>query len=129
VGWISRLGNDEFGLYIRNSIRGEGVDTSHVIFDSKKPTAVFFKEKQVNADSKIFYYRKDSAASMIRPSDIDELYVSKAKIFHLTGITPALSDTCYKTVFRAIELARKHGLTIVFDPNIRLKLWSKSKVK
>ncbi|RUQ32459.1 bifunctional 4-hydroxy-2-oxoglutarate aldolase/2-dehydro-3-deoxy-phosphogluconate aldolase [Peribacillus cavernae] len=43
---MSRLGNDEFGLFVRNFIRGAGVDTSHVKFDEYNQTAVLFKESQ-----------------------------------------------------------------------------------
>ena len=129
VGWISRLGNDEFGLYIRNFIRGEGVDTSRVIFDQENPTAVFFKENKPNQDPNVYYYRKQSAASAMKPSDLDEEYFKQAKYLHITGVTPALSDSCKATIFRAIELAKKHNQTIVFDPNIRLKLWSKAEAK
>ncbi|MFM1652650.1 sugar kinase [Brevibacillus sp. B_LB10_24] len=123
AGWISRLGSDEFGLYVRNFIRGEGVDTSRVIFDDQYPTAVFFKERQVQKESNIYYYRKLSAASRMMPEDLDESYIRQAKILHVTGITPALSDSCEQTLQRGIEIARSHGLQITFDPNIRLKLW------
>ena len=41
-GWISRLGTDEFGREILRTIRGEGVDTSRVIQDSRAQTGVFF---------------------------------------------------------------------------------------
>jgi len=129
VGWISRLGDDEFGLFTRDFIRGEGVDTSKVTFDPKFPTAVFFKERQAAHDPKIYYYRKGSAASQMTPEDLDEQYIASAKYLHITGITPALSDSCKETVLAAIELARKNGLTIVFDPNIRLKLWSKEEAR
>ncbi|HJV46653.1 MAG TPA: sugar kinase [Bacillota bacterium] len=125
VGWFSRLGNDEFGLYIRNYVRGEGVDTSRVIFDESYPTAVFFKERQMGSDPKIYYYRKGSAASQMKPNDVDEAYINQAKFLHLTGITPALSHSCMDTVFHTIKIAKKNGVTVVFDPNIRLKLWSK----
>jgi 2-dehydro-3-deoxygluconokinase len=125
VGWISRLGDDEFGLYIRNFIRGEGVNTDQVLFDEINPTAVFFKERNIGQESKVYYYRKGSAASHMQPSDLNEAYISKAKYLHITGITPALSESCKNTLNKAISLARKHGLIIVFDPNIRLKLWSK----
>lgn len=125
AGWISRLGNDEFGLYVRNYIRGEGVDTSRVVFDDSHPTAVFFKERQVGQEPKVFYYRKGAAASHMAPDDLDESYMAQAKFLHLTGITPALGATCKDTIYRAIEIAKKHRLTVTFDPNIRLKLWSK----
>ncbi|GGE24444.1 2-dehydro-3-deoxygluconokinase [Marinithermofilum abyssi] len=129
AGWISRLGKDEFGLYVRNFIRGEGVDTSRVIFDAAYPTGVFFKERRPMKESKIYYYRKESAASRLRPDDLDEEYIAKAGFLHITGITPALSDSNKETVYHAIRLARRHGLTVVFDPNIRLKLWSEERVR
>ncbi|SDL82432.1 sugar kinase [Sediminibacillus halophilus] len=124
TGWISRLGNDEFGLFVRNFIRGEGVDTSNVTFDEELPTAVFFKEKPAAGDPKIYYYRKLSAASELSPDDLNEEYIKQAAFLHVTGITPALSDTCKQTVLEAIRLAKANGLKVVFDPNLRLKLWS-----
>lgn len=129
VGWISRLGEDEFGLYVRHFIRGEGVDTSRVILDDRLPTGVFFKERQVAQDPNIYFYRKGSAASHMTPKELDAEYIAQAKYLHLTGILPALSISCRQTTYRAIELARKHGLKVVFDPNIRLKLWSKEEAK
>lgn len=125
VGWVSRLGEDDFGLYVRNFIRGEGVDTSEVRFDKNYQTAVFFKERKNGDEPKVFYYRKNSAASYMTPSDLNEEYIAKAKFLHITGITPALSESCKATIYHAIKLAKKHNVKIVFDPNIRLKLWSK----
>lgn len=129
VSWMSRLGNDEFGLFIRNFIRGEGVDTSHVVFDENHPTAVFFKERQALQESKVYYYRQGSAASFMTPADLNEAHIAQAKFLHITGITPALSSTCRDMVYRAIELAKSHRVTVVFDPNIRLKLWSKEEAR
>ncbi len=73
VGWISKLGNDEFGLYIRNIIRGEGVDTSQVLFDDHHQTGVFFKERAIDRDPNIYYYRHQSAASTLSPDDWSKL--------------------------------------------------------
>ncbi|WP_019122589.1 sugar kinase [Brevibacillus massiliensis] len=129
VGWVSRLGDDEFGLYIRNYIRGEGVDTSRVVFDATHPTAVFFKERQAGGDPKVYYYRRGSAASRMTPADLDAAYIAKARFLHLTGITAALSPSCRDTLYRAIEIARSHRLTVVFDPNIRLKLWPREEAR
>ena len=68
-------------------------------------------------------YRRGSAASRLTPNDLDEEYIAKAKYLHITGITPALSRSCQETIFAAIAMARRHGVKIVFDPNLRLKLW------
>jgi len=124
VGWFSKLGNDPFGRYIHKFVRGEGVDTSRCIYTDEAPTGVFFKEKRSPTDIKVYYYRKQSAASLLSPDDLDEDYIARAKFLHLTGITPALSLSCRAAVFKAMEIAKKHHVKIVFDPNIRLKLWT-----
>ncbi|MEC5186919.1 sugar kinase [Geobacillus thermodenitrificans] len=124
VGWFSKLGNDPFGRYIHKFVRGEGVDTSRCIYTDEAPTGIFFKEKRSSTDIKVYYYRKQSAASLLSPDDLDEGYIGRAKFLHLTGITPALSLSCREAVFKAIEIAKKYKVKIVFDPNIRLKLWT-----
>jgi len=125
VGWFSKLGNDEFGKYIKTTIRGEGVDVSRVKVDLKKSTGILFKERSINPNPNVYYYRKDSAASNLQPEDLDVSYIKSAKILHITGITPALSKQCRQTVFKAIEIAKENNMLVSFDPNIRFKLWTK----
>ncbi|MEQ6389029.1 sugar kinase [Bacillaceae bacterium S4-13-58] len=129
VGWFSKLGDDPFGRFVLKSIRGEGVDTSSVLFTSEAPTGLLFKEQLSPEDVNVYYYRKNSSASLISPDDLNEEYIAQAKIVHITGITPALSGSCYKAVMKAIEIAKKNDNLIVFDPNLRLKLWSKERAK
>ncbi|MFJ5621611.1 sugar kinase [Peribacillus loiseleuriae] len=122
TGWVSRVGRDELGKRILASIRGEGVDTSFVKEDENAKTGLFLKERTTADSARVFYYRHQSAASKMMPADLDESYIAKAKFLYITGITPALSESCKDTVFHAIELAEKNGLKIVFDPNIRTTL-------
>ena len=124
VGWFSKLGDDEFGRYIQTTIRGEGVDVSKVIFEPGKKTGILFKERFMHSNPNVYYYRKCSAASTLKPEELDESYISDAKILHITGITPALSESCKKTLFKAIEIAKRNNVLVSFDPNIRLKLWN-----
>lgn len=129
AGWMSRLGDDEFGKKIRSFIRGEGVDTSQAVFDETADTGLFFKEKLTPGEWRVKYYRQDSAASRMKPGDVDESYIAGAKYLHVTGITPALSESCYETVLTAIDYAKKHDVTVVFDPNLRRKLWPDNKAR
>jgi len=129
TGWFSRLGNDEFGRYIQNTVRGEGVDVSRLRFDDEASTGILFKERFSSENPSVYYYRKGSAASRLSPEDIDEEYVKDTRIIHVTGITPALSESARETVFRVLEIARGNGITVSFDPNIRLKLWSLEEAK
>ncbi|PRX32487.1 5-dehydro-2-deoxygluconokinase [Orenia metallireducens] len=123
TGWISKLGADPHGEYINSFIRGEGVDTSQVKFTSKAMTGLYFKERSVLHEVKAYYYRHISAASQMSPADLSEDYIAQAKYLHLTGITPALSDSCHQTILRAIEIAKENDVKVSFDPNLRLKLW------
>ncbi|MBU3184937.1 sugar kinase [Clostridium estertheticum] len=125
VGWFSKLGDDEFGRYIQSTIRGEGVDVSRVIFEPGKNTGILFKERFMHSNPNVYYYRKGSAASDLKAEELDESYIKDAKILHITGITPALSESCRKTLFKAIEVAKANKVLVSFDPNIRLKLWTK----
>jgi len=122
-GWFGRLGSDPLGRYILKQIRGEGVDVSRAALDEHAPTGLIIREI-VNGRSSVYYYRRGSAASRMRPEDLDEAYISGAKMLHITGITPALSPGCRDTVMEAVRIARKHGVKVVFDPNLRLKLWT-----
>jgi 2-dehydro-3-deoxygluconokinase len=124
AGWISRVGDDELGRAILLRLRGEGVDVSRATADSVAPTGVMIRERREVGPIQVAYYRRGSAASRLSPSDLDEAYIRQAKALHLTGITPALSESCRAAVFAAAEIARAAGVPVVLDPNLRLKLWS-----
>lgn len=124
AGWISRVGDDEFGRYVLAQIRGEGVDVSQVRVDPEAPTAVYFKERRTMGGGAVYYYRRGSAASRLGPGDLDPAYIQRARVFLGSGITPALSPSCREALYEGIRLAKEAGALIVFDPNLRLKLWS-----
>lgn len=123
VGWFGRLGKDPFGHMIRKSLLGEGVDVSRAVFSDDGPTGLMIRENVAGVSS-VFYYRKYSAASLMRPDHIDADYIRQAKILHVTGITAALSESSREAVFEAVKIAREAGVKVSFDPNLRLKLWS-----
>lgn len=129
AGWISVLGQDEMGIQMRNLLRGEGVDVSHVRMQSGRNTSVFLRERLPGGNARHVYYRKDSAFTTISPDILDEEYVGSARFLHITGITPALSASAEATMWRAVEIARARGVTVVFDPNVRLSLWSRDKAR
>lgn len=129
TGYITRLGNDEFGKSIRTFARGEGIDTSEVDFIDHYPTSINFKEIMEDGSVKTFYYRDKSPTLSMRPEDLNEDYFKQAKILHLTGIFPAIGEAPMQVMEQAIHLAKKHDVKISFDPNIRLKMWSKEEAR
>lgn len=129
TGWFSKLGEDEFGRYIKSTVMGEEVDVSRVTKDPSRTTGILFKERFSTINPNVYYYRKGSAASHLSIDDLDMDYICSAKILHVTGISLALSKEMREAVFYAVKEARKCGVIISFDPNIRLKLWSKEDAK
>lgn len=128
AGWFGKLGADPFGRNILKRIRGEGVDVSRSKLVSDFPTGFMLRENVAGLSS-VYYYRKNSAASTMLPEDLDESYIAQSQILHVTGITAALSEYCLETMKAAMRIARKNGVKVSFDPNVRLKLWSPEKVR
>jgi 2-dehydro-3-deoxygluconokinase len=122
--WISRLGTDPFGDQVYSTLAGEGIDVSAVIRDPQSPTGIYFKEFKGFGDPTVYFYRKLSAASHFTLEDLSPEWFNGARHLHVTGILPALGPNTADTVREAMKLARKQGMTISFDPNLRRKLWS-----
>ncbi|WP_049904537.1 sugar kinase [Halococcus hamelinensis] len=123
VGWYSKLGTDPHGEYLEFFVRGEGVDTTTVEFTDEAPTGIMFKERREFGEPAVHYYRHGSAASLMSPDDLPVDYLTNAEYLHLTGITPALSESCRDATLLAAERATEAGMTVSFDPNVRRKLW------
>jgi len=122
--WVSRLGKDEFGRVIYNTVRGEGVDMSQVEFAAGYPTSLNFKEIQEDGSGKTFYYRYQSPMLTLTPEDITDEMFEGINLVHLTGVYLAI-DVRNRTIVQAIiEKAKEKHIPISFDPNIRLKLWT-----
>lgn len=123
AGWAGRLGADEFGEEVVAFLRGEGVDSSRAVLDPEVPTGVYFKERRALNKLRVHYYRAGSAASRLRFDQLDLDYLLSGKILHLSGITPALSESCREATQRLILAARQRGVTVSFDANVRLRLF------
>jgi 2-dehydro-3-deoxygluconokinase len=124
--FVGRVGGDGFGRAIVRRLRGEEVDVAGVVVDLGRRTGLLVRERRTRGPSEVIYHRSASAGSALETADIDAVagaFVG-ARWLHLTGITPALSDSASRAVLRAVELARAHGVRISFDVNLRRRLWS-----
>lgn len=129
TGWISRLGKDEFGRHIVNTVRGEGIDVGEVILEEGYPTSLNFKEVQESGSGKTFYYRHKSPTETITPDLLPISYIKSAKILHVTGVYPAITQNNREVILKAIQVAKENGVKVSFDPNIRLRLWTEEEAR
>lgn len=129
VTYMTKLGHDPFGKKIVKMMKNTGISTDQIILSDSRPTGFMLKEKVASGDPGIFYFRKGSAAASLSRLDIEGLDFSKFDIVHLTGITPALSESCRDMAETLNEKAKENGCLFSFDPNLRPQLWpSKEKM-
>ena len=122
--WISRLGEEPLGDLVLNAIAREGVDVSQVIRDPTRNTGLYLKHHDATGVTRIQYYRRGSAASNLQPDDLSPDHFRDTRLVHLNGMTFALSESCARTMRRAVELTLDSGAMISLDLNLRLQLWS-----
>ncbi len=123
VGWFGRVGDDPLGLGILDTLRGEGVDVSRAIVDDAAPTGVLVRDTHAERRIDVVYARAGSAGSRLSLADLDEKFLTSARVLHVTGITPALSQWAREATAAAVGLAADAGVTVCFDPNLRRRLW------
>lgn len=125
AGWISKVPDSALGRRVVETIRGLGVDTSRVRVSPGTRQAIYFLDPGAGVrPSTVIYDRERSAASQMEPDDVDWEYVGKAKLVHLTGITPALGHGPLRVVQKAVEICRERGIYVSFDINYRRHLWT-----
>jgi 2-dehydro-3-deoxygluconokinase len=122
VGYVSRIGADDFGQIFIDLWEAEGVDTRYVVRDGSAPTGIYFVSRRGETHA-FTYYRQGSAASGLQPEDVPEDYIASARVLHTSGITQAISTSAADAVFHAIDVARRAGVLVSYDPNVRLSLW------
>ncbi|SHE34679.1 fructokinase [Caldanaerobius fijiensis DSM 17918] len=121
-GFIGTAGNDPFGRFLKDTLNSYGVDTCHMDLTDEARTTLAFVSLTADGDRDFVFYRHPGADMMLRKEKISEDYIKSAHIFHFGSISlidePARTATLY-----AIDIAKKHGLIISYDPNLRLNLW------
>jgi 2-dehydro-3-deoxygluconokinase len=143
TAWISRVGADGFGRLVITQLAQRGVNTSAVVVDPHRPTGLYVKEIGRSADSafdlgpgnsKLHYYRSDSAASALDPETLNTpeaaTLLGEAKLVHLTGVTAALGYRAGheggRRLVEAVLDGRRPGQLVSFDLNWRPALWRRS---
>jgi len=122
VGYITALGQDEFGDSFMRLWAENGVDASQVSRRADAHTGVYFVTH--GPDGHVFsYLRAGSAASRMTPEQLPRDYIAGARVLHVSGISMAISASAADAVFEAIEIARNAGVLVSFDTNLRLRLW------
>ncbi len=109
-------------------LRRFGVDANHIV-RQKGRFGIYFVEPGANQrPSKVVYDRDNSAIALAKPGDIDwNKSFDGGGWFHITGISPALSQSAADLSIESVRVAREKGLTVSVDLNYRKNLWKYGK--
>jgi 5-dehydro-2-deoxygluconokinase len=122
LAMLTRVGTDEFGKFLVTSLEREGIDVSHVQFDSERPTAVVaLAERQRDDFPRIFFYR-DSPDLAVDPDEIDIDRVGQARAVLLTG-SMLLNRRLSTISERLARVVIGAGGRVILDVDFRPVLW------
>lgn len=128
TGYITAVGEDSFGERLMALWTQERVDTRHVCIDPEAPTGVYFVSHDAHGH-RFDYLRAGSAASRYSHEQLPQQAIADARFLHLSGISLAISNSACDSGLAAMELARKAGVRVSLDTNLRLRLWSLARAR
>ena len=124
VTYITRLPDNPVGHAGAQSLAQLGVDISHVLYGGKRIGTYYFEPAAGMRAAKVVYDRDGSAYYDLRPGMVPWREILKdADIFHVSGITAAISQQAADATFEALDIADELGIPVSFDINYRKNLW------
>lgn len=121
AGIIGGIGNDDFGKVIRDRLKKDGVDLSHLLTSDKGPTGTAHVTYFSNGDRKfIFHVDNTPAVEAKMPEDMDSY--SDTKYFHIMGCSLMATVKFGNEILKTMYAFKEKGVKISFDPNVRLEM-------
>lgn len=123
--FVTKLPTHEIGQSAVNELRKYGVDTSKIIRGGERIGIYYCEKGAAQRPSKVIYDRAHSSIAEAKREDFNWKEIFRgAEWFHITGITPALSEECAVITLEAAKAAKEAGVMVSFDLNYRSKLWT-----
>lgn len=128
--WVGALPKNPLGQLAVNHLRAAGVDPKGIIWRDGGRLGTYYVEfGEAPRGIQVTYDRAHSVATTLVPNGINWDLLMDSRLIHLTGITPALSDSCHKITLEILRIANLQKVPVSFDINYRRKLWSEAKAR
>lgn len=124
VAYCSRVGESEFSQKMLDFLAAEGIGTAHVTRDSRREIGLYAITLK-DGERSFSYWRETSAATRLAddPQALADA-LDGVRIAYFSGITLAiLPEAGRALLLGALSAAREAGAQVVFDPNLRPRLW------
>lgn len=119
---LARVGDEHMGRFLREELQRVGVDTSHLITDKERLTALVLLGIKDQDTFPLIFYRENCADMAITADDFDEDYIASAKALAITG-THLSHPKTRNAVITALEYAARNGTKRLLDIDYRPVLW------
>lgn len=119
---LARVGDEHMGRFLREELQSVGVDTSHLITDKERLTALVILGIKDNETFPLIFYRENCADMAIKADDFSEAYIASAKALSITGTHLSHPNT-RQAVLTALEYAGRNGVKRLLDIDYRPVLW------
>ena len=128
AAYLTVLPKNALGDECIRELRRFGVDTKRVVRGEGRMGIYFLEAGANQLPSKVIYDRANSAIALAKPGDIDwDKALEGVDWFHITGITPAISESAMELSLESVKEAKKRGITVSCDLNYRKNLWKYGK--
>lgn len=126
--FVTVLPDNAIGDSCCDELRKFGVDITNIERNNGRMGVYYIEAGANQRPSKVIYDRSFSAICLAKTTDLDWKKIFKEREwFHITGITPAISESAAELSLEAVKTARDMGLKISCDFNYRSKLWKYGK--
>lgn len=119
---ISKVGQDKFGLKLKQTLQENKVDVSNLILSKDYKTTLAFVHLEESGERSFSFYRNNGADTMIELQDINFDILEQTKYFFFSSVLMS-EGSSRDTSFAVLEHLKTKPVTIIFDPNLRLNLW------
>ena len=128
ASFVTVLPDNDIALACRKELRSFGVDVKDIVSKPGRIGIYYLETGAVQRPSKVIYDRENSTIALAKPGDIDWKKVfDGASWYHITGITPAISDGARLLAIESVKAAKEMGLSVSCDLNYRKNLWKYGK--
>ena len=122
TAFIGKVGKDSFGKQLKDTLEEVGIDATYLTMDDEVPTTLALVHTLADGDRDFSFYRNPGADMMLTEEDIPEEVIQNSKIFHF-GTLSMTHESVRNATKKALDIAKKTGCIISFDPNLRPPLW------
>lgn len=127
TAWVGAVGDDEPGRLIQRTLRAEGVHTAWLRFSGESFTGFIAFDQPSHDITRVSYHRRGSAAATLTGAEcLAALQAASPRLLHVTGITPALSDSARAATVDVVRAAADSDVRVSLDVNYRGRLWSRA---